>query len=201
MLNDRWLCVDIINTMLKPRNLALMTEERYQQTFGFPVVDYYRGLGFDFEQEPFEEVAIEFINRYKARQFECDLCENAETILGFCHDLEVTQTILSAMEQEMLNSMVHQYGLGRYFAELVGLPNHFANSKTENGRKHIESLAIQPSQVVFIGDTEHDFDVAAAMGTDIILCADGHHSRARLKATGAPVIDSIRQLPDFFSSA
>jgi len=40
----------------------------------------------------------------------------------------------------------------------------------------------------------HDYEVAQAMGTDCVLVAGGHHSRRRLEATGAPVVDRLDQI-------
>ena len=37
LLNDAWLCVDIINSMLEERGIERVTAERYAQIFGFPL--------------------------------------------------------------------------------------------------------------------------------------------------------------------
>ncbi len=45
-----------------------------------------------------------------------------------------------------------------------------------------------------VGDTDHDFEVAAALGIRCVLFAGGHQPREKLAATGAPVIEDLRQL-------
>ena len=62
LLDDAWLCVDIMDSMLKERSLGTLTLDRYQRLFEFPVIDYYRKLGFDFTKESFEKTGTEFIN-------------------------------------------------------------------------------------------------------------------------------------------
>ena len=54
LLDDAWLCVDVMNSMLTERKLQPLTLQRYRDIFSFPVKDYYLLLGFDFEKEPFE---------------------------------------------------------------------------------------------------------------------------------------------------
>ena len=54
LLNDAWLCVEVMNGMLAKRNLPIRTLNQYMDIFDFPVKDYYVKLGYNFEKEPFE---------------------------------------------------------------------------------------------------------------------------------------------------
>lgn len=49
-------------------------------------------------------------------------------------------------------------------------------------------------QVLLIGDTLHDAEAAEAMHVDCVLVAHSHQSKQRLKQSGAPVVDSLRDL-------
>ncbi len=64
LLNDIELCVQTINDMLQKRNLRKLTADEYKDVFSFPVKDYYQKIGFDFNAEPFEIPAREFIDNY-----------------------------------------------------------------------------------------------------------------------------------------
>ena len=46
-----------------------------------------------------------------------------------------------------------------------------------------------------IGDTDHDAEVAAAIGAVCVLYTGGHQSRARLEKASSHVIDDLAQLP------
>lgn len=194
LLDDCWLCLDIMNELLRKRDRASITHETYQAIFGFPIIDYYKKVGFNFVQEPFESVAIEFIEIYHARSGECTLQPDAREVLDACLDLGLRQSVLSAMEQSYLSQMVRALDLENYFETLIGLNDHYASGKTENGRTHLRKLGIAAKDVLFIGDTLHDFEVASVMGTDCILVANGHHSRERLSTTGATVLNSLREI-------
>ena len=46
-----------VNKMLEERGLPIIPNiEYYRDIFDFPIIDYYRGLGFDFEKESYEDV-------------------------------------------------------------------------------------------------------------------------------------------------
>ena len=54
-----------VNKMLLERGLApIPSKERYQEIFDFPIEDYYRSLGFDFEREPYEVLAPIWVDLY-----------------------------------------------------------------------------------------------------------------------------------------
>ena len=63
LLDDAWLCVDVMNGMLEERGMKLKTVDEYRELFDFPVRDYYEKLGFNFKDEPFDKVGMEFITR------------------------------------------------------------------------------------------------------------------------------------------
>ncbi|MFA5815041.1 MAG: hypothetical protein WC865_05425 [Bacteroidales bacterium] len=71
LLDDKWLCIESICTLLLDRNLPPIDEEKYARIFRFPVKEYYQEAGFDFIHEPFEVPAMEFIRIYDSRKKEC----------------------------------------------------------------------------------------------------------------------------------
>ena len=192
--DDAVLCVDIMNTLFQKRKMPPLTLESYRDVFDFPVKDYYQKIGLDFSVEPFETLATEYIVAYDNRSEECGLHSNASEILKQFAEKEFSQYILSAREQEPLEKSLAFYDLRRYFQSVVGLSDHYAQGKVENGKKLIADLRVSPRKIVMIGDTTHDFKVAQAMGVDCILYTGGHQSKERLQSCGAPVINDLTEL-------
>ena len=58
LLDDVSICIDIMNEILGRRGLDKLTRKKYQQIFRFPVIDYYRQLGFDFKRDSFENLSL-----------------------------------------------------------------------------------------------------------------------------------------------
>jgi len=197
LLDDAWLCVDIMNGVLSRRNMPAISLRQYQELFDFPVIDYYVRLGFDFEKESFEIVGTEFIDYYEERRHEAPLQKEVKAVLRTVREAGITQSLLSAYKQSTLNELVAYHRLDDYFLKVMGLDNHYAHSKVEIGKAWMDELHCGPHEVLFVGDTVHDHEVAEAIGADCLLVASGHHRREKLEACGVPVLSSIRDVVDF----
>lgn len=194
LLNDIELCVQTINEMLQKRNLKKLTIVEYKEVFSFPVKDYYKKIGFDFIAEPFEIPAHEFIEEYNCQVKSCNLHENSVSVLNYFQSVGIRQFILSAMKQDTLDQCLEQQNISHYFEHISGLDNHYAASKIENGQQLISELNLDASELILIGDTVHDFEVARELGCQCLLIANGHQSKHILEATGVLVIDELNQL-------
>ncbi len=197
LVDDNRVCVKILNKMLKKRSMTAVTAGQYRQDFDFPVEDYYRRIGFDFSVEPYEAIADEFIAEYEKLQFECSLQKNAIKVLSSISEKGLTQSILSAYHQAKLEEVVDFFNAKAFFIKIVGLEDYFANSKLKTGRKLLAEMAYEAREVLLIGDTTHDFEVADAIGTDCLSIADGHQQRQKLESCGVEVLDSLSDILEF----
>lgn len=194
LLNDAWLCVEVMNGMLAGRGMQQVSMDFYRSVFSFPVRDYYEKLGFDFEKESFEKVGMEFMVLYNRRQKECALHPEAVPVLQAFRQRGFGQSILSAREQNELRAETVDLGVSGFFEKVYGLDDHYAHGKTDVGVKLIADLGLPPSSLMFIGDTRHDAEVAREIGIDCILIPNGHHNEERLKQCGFPVIPGLNEL-------
>ena len=194
LIDDVWLVVDIMNKMLKKRNLPGIDSKRYREIFDFPVMDYYAKLEFDFSNESFEDLTVEFISEYYARFNECKLFDKVEEVLKKIRNMGISQSILSASKENILVEKVKYYGIDKYFCRIMGLENHYAESKVERGKKWIAELNLNPQDVLLIGDTAHDYIVSRNIGSDCLLIANGHHNYERLAKLGVEVINSLKEI-------
>jgi phosphoglycolate phosphatase len=201
LLNDKWLCIESINTLLRARKLPPIDEARYDRIFRFPVMEYYQDAGFDFLKEPFEIPAMEFIGIYDQRKKECELQPGAIEMLDYFAARGCTQYLLSASETGILIDMAGHFGITRYFKEIKGLDNHYAAGKSELGRELIASIGAEPDSIVMIGDTCHDKEVADLLGVQVILCTYGHFPEDRLLSCGTVLIDDLSELKSILSGS
>lgn len=197
LLSDVDLCVNVINEMLSARNLKTISTDEYCNIFDFPVRDYYEKIGFDFMVEPFEEVGVEFINKYNLSLNEAVLQANAKEILCNLFVKDFTQYILSARNENDLIIETKFFEINKFFDEILGLDNNYAAGKTENGVKLINSIDADKSEIVLIGDTIHDCEVAEKAGIDFIAVAHGHHSFERLSACNIKVFHNLKEVEEF----
>ena len=186
-----------VNKMLSERGLPTIPSiEYYREIFDFPIIDYYRGLGFDFDKESYENVlAPMWVDLYNENAQNSTLVDGVAEAFVQISKLGLSQSVISACEQGMLDRYLKKLGVYDYFDEVRGLDNIHAGSKT-----HIASAWRErnpKAKILFVGDTTHDAETAAVMGGDCILFCGGHQSRAKLEATGHPVIESMAELVEY----
>ncbi len=200
LLDDVWLCVDIINKLLAKRDRPCITYKQYREIFDFPVKGYYQRAGFDFSTESFESVCTEYCDEYAGRVGECDLQDNTLNALKCCADSNISQSILSTTEQGRLEQMTNIFGVSHFFDRIMGQNDYYATGKIERGKELLSKLNLDRDKVLLIGDTTHDVQVARTMGVDCILVSVGHHPRAKLERTGIQVFQSLSEIVTLLST-
>ena len=91
-------------------------------------------------------------------------------------------------------NILDHYNLTKYFDNIIGLDNIYAGSKTHLGLSLVEQLNLPKEQILFIGDTLHDAEVAEAMGVNSILIANGHQVKEKLIANDNFILDNLLEL-------
>ncbi len=200
LLNDVDICVESVNHILTKRNLPEIDISTYLERFSFPVVDFYKTLGFDFSQEPFEKSAFEYISYYKKENYRAKLFPEIIGLLKLAKERGYKQTVLSAMEEESLKKMLSDLGIIEYFDYVAGIDNHLAAGKIERGIRMITENSINKHNAILIGDTIHDAEVAEELGIKSILVAKGHYSKKRLSINNNTVLNNHSELTNILNS-
>lgn len=191
LLDDAQACINALNSLLRERQLPLLDRERYRASFGFPVRAFYRAIGITADDRGWNDLAVVFHARY--RREPASVPAEARALLGWLQARNVLQAILSACEQQLLDTQVAEQGLSGTFVAVQGTDNLDGCAKIDVGRRLMARLA-SPDVCLLIGDTLHDAEVATALGCACVLVACGHQSRARLAQAGCPVFDSLAAL-------
>ena len=194
LLDDAEVCREAINKMLKVRSLPELSLDKYRNVFTFPVIEYYKEIGFNFDVEEWEPVAMEFINLYLSALPICGLTPFAARTLETFKQKGFRQAIISAMEHEELLKSVSALGIYEYFDFIGGIGDHYGGGKIDNARNYLNSTGLNPEKITLIGDTLHDSQVAAELKCKCILVATGHQSFQRLSNTGLQVIHNLSEI-------
>lgn len=191
LLADVDVCVECMNELLSEYGLPLIEREYYRRVFCFPVQDYYAKLGFDFGKVPFEKTGLEFIAKYDEKQSGAGLTAGAREALARFSEAGFEQLVLSASEVNALKAQIAPFGIGEYFRDILGIDNRLAAGKLGIAQSYFSSRGISAGTSVLIGDTEHDADVAAALGAKCVLVANGHQTPQTLAAKGTAVAKDL----------
>lgn len=196
LLDDTDLCYTIANEMRGERGMSLMQGiEEYRAYFTFPVVDYYRRMGYTFETEPFENISRQFVALYAERFPDCALQACAREALAAVLEAGSRQVLLSATGQEKLDEQVAYFGLNGYFERVIGGSNNLANGKADYAREFLRESGVSPARTLFVGDTDHDFEIASSIGCGCALITAGHQTKEHLASLGATLVGSLCEVP------
>lgn len=195
ILDDLQINFEVENALLSRRGRTLIKDlEEYQEKFQFPIIKFYESLDFDLENERFEDIAREYVLEFDERFYELEIFPDAESVIREFKYKGIEQIILSQTEQRWLEKQVRVHDIDYLFTELLGAKDIYVKGKVAIALEWITRNDIDTAQVLMVGDTLHDFEVAENIGCDCILIARGHQSKERLLETGVPVLDSIEEL-------
>ena len=183
--------VEGINQALKKRGLPIVSEKIYRDVFTFPIKKYYKKLGFDFKEEPFEIPGDEFVIYYQKNFSKIKLQKDTRHVLRTFQKNDITQSILSAGRHDFLLKWVLSHDLKKFFKKIIGIDNQYASGKIGQGLSLIKNLPYDKKEIILIGDTIHDSDVAEEININCFLINHGHVSTHRLKSTGRKGIFQI----------
>jgi len=193
-------CIDSMNLMLNKRKMTPIADIiAYHQAFVFPIINYYKNVGFDFTKEPFENLAAEYIENYHFdKTGGSQLHPKAQLVLEAIDEMKISQIILSASRRDNLLAQLDEFDINKYFEAILGLSDIYAKSKIDLGLEYFTDKKIEKSLV--IGDTVHDYELAVELEADCLLIASGHQSKEVLSSCGVPVLADISEVLKYLKS-
>lgn len=197
LFNDIDVCIETMNELLNKRNIKpIQSRKYYREIFCFPVIDYYLKLGFDFKQESFKNVADEYIESYHKKCMSSKLMPGTKEVIKSLNDLQIKQTVISASEQNSLNKQIKPFNINHLFEDIIGIEDNFARSKLSLAKDYLLCNHLNNNEVLFIGDTVHDYEVSNCLKCDCVLISWGHQSINILKNSEVPIINNFDELID-----
>lgn len=194
LLDDIDISMEALNYILEKEQLPLVLDKNeYRKYFQFPIIEYYKKVGFDFDKTSFSDLAKHYMSYYQPKSLKCKLHQGVEDALATVKTLGMNQYLLSASDLQFLHEQLAMYDISSYFKNICGLNNIHANSKAELARLFVEESGFDPRTVVFVGDSVHDSEVAHGAGCHCVLIANGHEHKEKLVNTGCKVVDSMRE--------
>ena len=197
ILDDLDLCFNILNKMLNMYNHPSITKERYLDIFTFPVINYYKKAGFNFDKEPFDELAPIFMDLYQPNSLKCSLHEGIVEMIKKWRSEGKKIILLSASKRNLMIEQLVSFNIENLFDEILGTGTINAVGKVDLAREYLNSNHVDKNSTIMIGDTLHDDEVANVLGVTSFLIAKGHQSKKRLMTSNAYVLDDISDISNY----
>lgn len=197
LLDDLDLVYSVLLEQLARAGLPPCDRETYRRAFRMPIHQFYIDMGFNPAVHDIAES-----NRYFHRQYEQRLIEEAALYPEVPATLQQisasgrSQCIVSAHPHQELEAVVHRLGIRDQFESIHGHLDSSTQgvSKATQAAQWMKESGRAAREVVWIGDTYHDAEIAQALGIDCVLVAHGHQSGEVLRTYDVPVVDSLSEL-------
>ena len=195
LLDDVAYAVGLENEILEPMGFRHVEMDYYLTCFRFPVINYYRALGVP--DELYTPIADEWNRRYDEGFSRVSLRPDAMGALERLRLAGVRQVIISASRADKLRDQVAQFpGLPAYFDSLNGTGDIYAAGKAALAERWMRETGTRPEDCLFIGDTDHDAEVAAAIRVPALLVLGGHQDEATLRRACPEPAASLKEAAD-----
>ena len=174
LLDDVALGHRMLNYLQGIKGIAPSSFEDYRAMFTFPITDFYKKAGLYENMESFQKLADIYIKEYERQVGDCFLQKDAEKVLDKLDKNGITSSILTASLESMAYSQIKHYGIEKYFIAVTGKDDYYASGKCELVMAHLSKIRYSPEEIVFVGDTLHDADIAQEIECDCIIVENGH---------------------------
>ena len=200
LFNDLEVTVHSINAVLRQMNKPLVTLHQYREVYTHPIRNVYLALGIDISDTEMSRAAELWHAVYCDQVSAATIFDDAREVLTLVKEMGVGQSILSALPHSILVDLIAKHSLGDFFSEVLGLSDLLGRSKIENGQRLLarlqESSNVSPEEILLVGDSTHDLEVAEALGLECALIPRGYESRSRLDRHARPLWQSLAELGD-----
>lgn len=175
LLDDAEICRQVMNAVLEQHGLDPLTDEHtYRSVFRFPIRDFYGSVGLG--DDRFVSAATTYLDLLASRVGEAPLHAEARATLAALHERGIRQVLASATLPDALAQQMAPYGLGDAFEVVLSIDDPYRASKHDVIARWLTASGLPPSEVLIIGDTNHDREIADDLGTEFVHFDGGHQS-------------------------
>ena len=111
----------------------------------------------------------------------------------------VQQIMLSAGYQKDVEASLKHFRVDKFFTDILGQTNTRAEGKVVRGKEWFAQSGLIPDCAILVGDTNHDWEVAEALGVDCLLLTNGHQDMERLAALQPRKINELCEVLELFT--
>lgn len=182
IIDDVDVAVKILNSILKELEYnILIDKDTYKDLFTFPVIEYYKNVGIDYNKHSFELVANLYHKYYNKYMIQAKINKHFYTLVDYFKSLGYKNVIISATREDILKKEISNYELNDYFDEIYGINDIYAHSKKDIANNWNNTSKLAKYEKIYIGDTVHDYEVANLINSKPYIICSGHQSKKILE--------------------
>jgi phosphoglycolate phosphatase len=175
--------VEVMKDVVEEMGYSQELLEQWSHLIGVPLVRQAELLFPDRDAQFHHDLAEHYRKKYDEKVIEiCPLFPGLTDMLHQLTQQQVTITIATSKRRHLVDEVVDHHGLTHYFKMIVGaLDVTHHKPHPESVHLTMKALGAGPHEVVVIGDSTFDLDMAKNAGVDSIGVTTGIHTAELLK--------------------
>lgn len=191
LLDDVARCLQTMNGTLAAFGRPPLTDAaHYRALFRFPLREFYADAGI--LDDDYRAAVDHYLDLLARDDSAVLLHPGARETLALLRSRGIRQVLASATQAPLLAQQMDPHGLEDSFDEILSITDTHVASKRDVIAAWLQRSALDPREVLLIGDTNHDHEIAIELGTAFVHFAGGHQDLA--PHTGVARITALAQL-------
>lgn len=188
LLSDTQTVVDACNQFIKALGGKPVTLQIYREKFIVPVIDFYESIGLNRETvlKNSQKNAQIFHEFYELRAIKLRTRANTKSTLAWLTKNKIKSVIFSNHVTHRIQEQIDRLNLSSYIEKVIANTQLDQALKGRNKKEKLEqfvkSKKLNFSQVLIVGDSSEEVEIAKELGSISVAITHGHYSTKRIKA-------------------
>ena len=174
--------VECIRDASREMGLTVPERERARHVIGLGLHDSLRHAVPDLPRERYRDFADRYRRHFLARESSMSLFEGVPRLLAGLHARGVLLAVATGKSRAGLDRALAASGLGAYFCASRCADETHPKPHPAMLLELMRELDAEPEQVLMVGDTSHDLEMARNAGVDALAVGYGAHPEHALRA-------------------
>jgi phosphoglycolate phosphatase len=162
--------------------------KEFQNQYTIPIRNYWISAGFppNLFDEKAAEIQEVFLHHYEPEEKLCRTRSGAKELLKWLKENNIDSVIFSNHPEAHIRVQLKRLKISEYFSEVLGRESQNSHmhkrSKAGKLKTYVTSHKFEPTEVITVGDTDEEIEIAHEQGFTSIALTAGYQSTLRLKS-------------------
>lgn len=176
------------NSAFKTYGLNTISLKQYQDSFDIPLINYWKKLGFDKQtiDDYFKKVEKQYHKHYEKLEGKCSVRKGVRETLRWLQKSNIKASIYSNHTKSHINKQLTRLEIKKFINPIIARnlddkSLHYKRGKGSKLHNYIKIKKLKNNEVLSIGDSEEEIEIAKEFGYYSIAITGGWNSISRLK--------------------
>jgi phosphoglycolate phosphatase len=175
LLDDVARCLRVMNRMLDDFGRpGIVDAGAYRALFRFPLEGFYADAGIG--PDEYGAAVDRYLELLSADTTEVPLHPGARETIDALRSRGVAQVLASATRAPLLEAQLRPHGIAPEFDAILSITDAHRPSKRDAIAAWLHGTGYAPDEVLLIGDTNHDHEIARELGARFVHFEGGHQA-------------------------